>query len=553
MEKMVESARTYATVTRNLKKSDQESHRRRRAVFNFMQPILTGLFGIASDDQLQNLKSNIDILRDRNELLSGAVSKSLVILNDTRVDVARNRHNLNLLTESVRLTRRMLRSSITEIKQDISAEFNFNHFLNRLHSLFHMSSNSLHRIAFNLQMLQSDLEMAWQGRLSPTLIPSAQLNKLLHQVRKQMDKTYSLPFPLRNMSEYYKSLPVVAACDNDVIHMAMIIPLKKTGQYYDLMEVIPIPKSIHNSLHYWDIESKFLAISNDKSHFAYLSKEQYDNCRNGYCINDAPIYKMQDTPSSVIALYNDDKKSVTQTCGYSKEPLPSSTIAKHIYGTKWVILSHQPWTINVICNANDASAGKTNKFTNINDDVYILNIPANCEANGRYFHIPKSDNRQLTTNLVANDISIIKYTDWNLTAPVPDVPYSAFSYGTDDADNVAIPNTLPPLQSNVDIDDIFNQIKTQNTVWHDMHSHKFNWWPIFILVGCALCVVAIIVLGLKWNLLRKRILFLQKRDKPVPDRIVLDKRRAADDDTRDESEEIMITHDTDHRHACGCE
>ena len=55
MEKMVEFARTYATVTGNLKKSDQESHRRRRAVFNFMQPILTGLFGIASDDQLQNL------------------------------------------------------------------------------------------------------------------------------------------------------------------------------------------------------------------------------------------------------------------------------------------------------------------------------------------------------------------------------------------------------------------------------------------------------------------------------------------------------------------
>ena len=153
-------------------------------------------------------------------------------MNGTGVDVARNRHTeLNLLTDNARLTRRMLRSSIVEIKQDISTEFNFVHFLDRLHSLFHMSSNSLHRMALNLRMLKNDLDMAWQGRLTPSVLLSDQLSKRLHPVCKQIDKTYSRPFPLRNMLEYYKSLPVVAACDNDIIQMAMIIRLKKIGQF----------------------------------------------------------------------------------------------------------------------------------------------------------------------------------------------------------------------------------------------------------------------------------------------------------------------------------
>ena len=78
----------------------------------------------------------------------------------------------------------MLRSSVAEIKEDISVEFDFNPLLDRLHSQFHMSSYSPHRIAFNLQMIKNDLDMAQQDRLSPSLVPPDQLSKLL-----QIDKT----------------------------------------------------------------------------------------------------------------------------------------------------------------------------------------------------------------------------------------------------------------------------------------------------------------------------------------------------------------------------
>ena len=60
----------YATAVLKTKASDQENHMGSGTVFNFMQPILTGLFGTDSQDQLQHLKSNIDILGDRSELLT---------------------------------------------------------------------------------------------------------------------------------------------------------------------------------------------------------------------------------------------------------------------------------------------------------------------------------------------------------------------------------------------------------------------------------------------------------------------------------------------------
>ena len=49
-------------------------------------------------------------------------------------------------------------------------------------------------------------------------------------------------------------------CDIDVMHMAMISPVKKTGQYYDVLNVILVPKSIQNSP--LIIESNCIAILN---------------------------------------------------------------------------------------------------------------------------------------------------------------------------------------------------------------------------------------------------------------------------------------------------
>ena len=134
---------------------------------------------------------------------------------------------LNKLSHSVRITRGILQNTINDLKNDIATEFQFNHFINHLHSMIHLSNSVLRRLGLSLQLLQHDLSLAWDGKLSSTLLCSEQLRRLLNQIRKRVDKSLSLPFPLRRISEYYKHLPVIMAYDSD-IHLAMIIPLIKS-------------------------------------------------------------------------------------------------------------------------------------------------------------------------------------------------------------------------------------------------------------------------------------------------------------------------------------
>ena len=228
--------------------------------------MLTELFGLTTTDQLDSLKFNIESLRRRGDHLSSALGQSVAILNDTRTDVATNRRILNKLSSSVRTTRNMFRNTINDLKHDIANEFQFNYFINRLHSMIHISNTMMRRLGLDLQMLQHDLSMAWSGKLSSTLLCSEHLRRLLNQIRRRVDRFLSLPFSLKKISEYYKHIPVIMAVDSMTsIHLAMIIPLIPDNDKFELFQVTGIPQYFHNSLYTWDIESDYIAISTDQS------------------------------------------------------------------------------------------------------------------------------------------------------------------------------------------------------------------------------------------------------------------------------------------------
>ena len=238
----------------------------KQAPLSFLSPILTGLFALNTTDQLDLLKFNIESLRRRGDHLSSALGHSVAILNDIRSDVATNRHILNKLRSSVRMTCNMLRNTINDLKHDIANEFQFSYFINRLHSMIHIPNTMMRKLGLDLQMLQHDLSMAWSGRLSSTLLCSEQLRRLLNQIHRHVDRSLSLLFPLKKISEYYKHIPIIMALDSMTsIHLAMIIPLIPDNDQFELFQVIGIPQYFHNSLYTWDIESDYIAISTDQS------------------------------------------------------------------------------------------------------------------------------------------------------------------------------------------------------------------------------------------------------------------------------------------------
>ena len=189
----------------------------------------------------------------------------------------------------------------------------------------------------------------------------------------------------------------------------MIIPLKKTGEYFDLFRAIPIPCELNDVLHYCNIESKYLAISNDKTRFTYFANENdFGTCKLGYCIVDTPHYKTQDTPSCVLSLLNKDINSVYKICDIISEPLPTSVSAVRIVGSKWLISSYSSWTLHIMCDSG------TSRSVEITQIVSIIDIGNDCEAQGRYLYLPKLDNfRYSSTMKTWNEMQVIQFRSFN--------------------------------------------------------------------------------------------------------------------------------------------
>ena len=497
----------FQHVTNLTQRSRVTTTRHKRAILGFLGPILSTIFGVANEDQLVNMRSNIESLRRRGDHLSMALGKTLMVVNDTRTYVAINRENLNKLSEGVRVTRQIFRAAINDLRLDMSSEFRFNHFITRLHSLFHLSTSVLNRIALNIHSLKQDLDLAWTGRLSPSLVNSRQFKKLLNNVRKNIDKSYRLPFTTRRLSEYYKSLPVVMAYNDNTIHLAMIIPLVKTGDRFDLFKAFAIPESSTDGLHYWKIESNYIAMSEDRKNYLYLSPDEFETCKLGFCSLHTPIYNVQDTSSCVIAAFTKNEDAIDKNCNYVLEPFPTSVIVEHISGPVWLVLSRKNWSLTVICHDPRSSS-----IVDVTDKVFVLRVNDTCEATGRYFNIPRRVNYQSQNNIDrVNSISIIKFDHWNISGPTFKMPELLY------IDNTDLPDKTARIDNDPDLDRAFQEIDYSDTIsWYDMpidNSHR-----VIVLV----CILAALVLFgvalffvLRWYLL-KRVLIYRRNKTNTP-------------------------------------
>ena len=476
----------YSEITTAFSSYQKTSRRSKRSLFGFVAPLLTSIFGVANEDQLQNIKVNLNTLKRKTNNIGIALGQTLTSLNDTRVAVSRNREYLNKLSLSVRMTRRILNNALNELRDQLSVQNQLDHFIVRIHSLFHMATLSLHRIGFNLQVLKDDLHEAWKGHISSTLLSTEQFKSLLQHVRRQIGDRYTLPFPLRRISEYYRFVPTVMVLDNNVVHLAMIIPLKKTGEYFDLFRAIPIPCELNDVLHYWNIESKFLAISNDNTRFTYFANENdFGTCKLGYCIVDTPHYKTQDTPSCVLSLLNKDINSVNKVCDIIGEPLPTSVSAVRIVGIKWLILSYSSWTLHIMC---DSSTSRSVEITQI---VSIIDIGNDCEAQGRYLYLPKRDNFRYSSTLKTwNEMQVIQFRSFNFN--ISDFKLQGPSkLNMDDSD---IPSILPNVDlNNGHIQKLLRLLNDDNDDdWKTMDFDSLPATHWLLIIGA--CVVIFIVL-----------------------------------------------------------
>ena len=93
----------------------------------------------------------------------------------------------------------------------------------------------------------------------------------------------------------------------------MVIHLMRTGEPYDLFEIFAIPESRNDDLHYWNIETNYIAVSENRTNYLYLSFNNFEARELGFCSSNAPVYNILDMSSSIIATFTKNEDAIAKT------------------------------------------------------------------------------------------------------------------------------------------------------------------------------------------------------------------------------------------------
>jgi len=466
--------------------------RNRRALLTFLNPLLTQIFGYATSTEIEDLASNMNILRSQMHTVSSFMGDSIQYLNHTTLEINLNRALIRNICNNVQESREYFTEALSNLTVTVDDGFELNHFTNKLHTLISIVSSTFRRVGHSLHILRNDLNLALSGRLSSTLVPARQLRALLLKIKREIPESYTLPYRLgkSTLSEYYRNLPIIATANQHVIFVVMVIPLKSLALSFDRYQAFQIPAAYNGKLHYWKTESKYLAVSRDRLTYMTLDESEFEACQGDFCNIQKPIYMVRNADECLLALYQNDEVYATELCEVYTRKFPMRPKAENIYRNKWIILTRRPMTINVICNRDMGNAMTNSTELEINSATYVITLQKNCEVESEFFHIlPSSSETERIENSVWAGMVEVKFPQWN---------YSEIARERDDRKELQVSNELEEIKevNDVGTNDVMGSYDMSDEGWNEniVHHSTSMYLVITVLIILLGIVVVIVVL-----------------------------------------------------------
>ena len=222
------------------------------------------------------------------------------------------------------------------------------------------------------------------------------------------------------------------------------VPIQDYTQHLALYKVFTLDIPHGNFSACYDMNTKYLGITQDKIKAVELSEHQFCICRDAnekFCNIDAPLQSLTNPPSCITALYAKNAVSINMKCSLQVRNTNSISKPTLIAPNTWILTSaHSAVTtmITLIC-----PEVATRSIT-LQKPMHILQLPPTCSANSPQFHLPSHyETQALTVNIslhIANlniiNISSLEFhiwqhqeDHWNETqlchlAKIPSVPIS---------------------------------------------------------------------------------------------------------------------------------
>ena len=158
------------------------------------------------------------------------------------------------------------------------------------------------------------IDAATSGILSPHILPTMDLQKMLLQISDTLPPTLHLPVSPDDTLHFYRYLCTHILITNKQFLVLIDIPIQDRSQQITIHKVFILNIPHRNFSAHYDINTKYLGITKDETTSVEHSITQFQVCQaaNGqFCSITTPFQPLANPPSCVSALYVKNLAGIT--------------------------------------------------------------------------------------------------------------------------------------------------------------------------------------------------------------------------------------------------
>ena len=154
------------------------THRSKRSLIPLVGNLMSSLFGMLSQNDLDNINRNINILSDNQENIIHDLEMSLSILNITKMQISENRRSIMDLVICIQKLDRKISNLALSFEQKFVRLEQFIHTYLQTKMIFDEINIAVQNAVFYLENLKTELNMLSLNHLSINTISPNDLKKL---------------------------------------------------------------------------------------------------------------------------------------------------------------------------------------------------------------------------------------------------------------------------------------------------------------------------------------------------------------------------------------
>ena len=329
-----------------------KSQRTKRSVVG---SIFKWLFGGGDNgaEATQQLKNNIAILKQNQNLQQDQIKQLLKMNQLTAVETSRNRKLLKDLTKDM-IQINFTVAQLEYQSQQLHASVNFLNFMMSVRHKIAVIRDSTFAIQQNLNHLYIYLNTLSTHKLIPEMLTPYDLLALLKTVVRDLRSHPKLKLPVEptknEIYQYYQIMSASAVMYDEMLLCILHVTLVDRSKAFQVFKIhnLPLPLPTLNKQMRHKLDHQYLAISTDKLYVTFPTAEEIFSCRvsiGSFCKINNAIYPTSTINSCEYALFMEQQTLVRKLC---KVDLVNFT-RDQAFSLDSQFLTVQPTTMQVSC------------------------------------------------------------------------------------------------------------------------------------------------------------------------------------------------------------